>query len=237
MKIFFGAARIVAVLVGLLLGAPAVTAGGFQVSPVLARIQPGQQVATFTLGNAGSQPVTVQVDVMDWRQDTDGDHFVPSVSVVVAPRVLTLPPGEDRLVRVALRSKPVGEVAFRVHFREVPPPAQPGFVGVRTLVSQNVPLMFLAAGAAAPQWKVILSGGQLTLSASNAGERYFRSGAIEVADDRGAILARRDGSLHLLSGSTGRWPLLTHARISRGDTVRLRFPADPELAEISLIVE
>src|SRR5690606_23516517 len=135
-------------------------------------------------------------------QDTEGEHFALSTAVVVAPRVLTLPPGEDRLVRVALREKPMGEVPFRVHFREVPPPVQPGFVGVRTLVNQNVPLIFLAAGDSDPQWRVVLTGDQLTLSATNSGERYFRSGAIELADARGAVLARRDGSLHLLSGSS-----------------------------------
>lgn len=99
---------------------PAVVAGGFQVSPTIVELAPGGKTASYQLHNRGTEPVSVQVDVMAWSQDGT-EKLVAATDVVVAPRIATLAPGKSQLVRIALRAPAPTGRAYRVKLREVPP--------------------------------------------------------------------------------------------------------------------
>ncbi|MDB6163599.1 MAG: hypothetical protein JWL98_1031 [Xanthomonadaceae bacterium] len=227
------------VLLALAICSPAVFAGGFQVSPTIAEVPAGTKVASFELRNTGSDATTVQVDVLAWDQsDQAGDSLVPANDIIVVPRVATLEPDGGQLVRIALRHPATGEQSYRVRLREVPPPPPPGFMGVRTLIEQVVPLFFVAAGEPKVAWHATLSDkGELLLGAANSGPHYLRIVDIQLVDQRGAILADHHGPGYVLAGHAMRWPLVTHARLARGDLLSLQFKRDGSLQSVPLAVE
>lgn len=226
--------------VGLALLAPAALAAGFQVSPTIAEVAPGIRVASFELRNPGEETLTIQVDALDWTQSAEGgDALAPARDVVIVPRLATLSPRGSQLVRIAVQGEVARERAYRLRLREVPPPPPPGFMGVRTLVEQLVPVFFqTAATADAVEWRVLPgAAGELLLAARNAGGRHLRLSGLRLVDPRGAVLAERGGPGYVLAGQSTQWPLDTHARPARGDAVRLEFLSHGEARSIPLRVE
>lgn len=223
----------------LALVAPAVMATGFQVAPTLAEIAPGTRVASFELRNPGAQAVTIQVDALDWTQGAPGgDQLTPARDVVVVPRIATLAPGASQLVRVAVQGDTTHERAYRLRLREVPPPPPPGFMGVRTLVEQLVPVFFQTDTTDAVQWQARLQAdGSMQLVAHNSGGRHLPLSGIRLLDARGAVLAERKGPGYVLAGQSAQWPLDTHAHLARGDSLRLEFASHGSPRTIALQVE
>lgn len=219
--------------------APAVMATGFQIAPTIAEVATGTRVASFELRNPGDAAVTVQVDALDWTQSVgSSDQLKPARDVVVVPRIATLSPHASQLVRVALQGENEHERAYRLRLREVPPPPPPGFMGVRTLVEQLVPVFFQTNATDAVEWHARLQPtGSVLLVAHNAGGRHLPLSGIRLVDERGAILAERKGPGYVLAGQSTQWPLETHAHLSHGDTLRLEFLTHGSTQAIALHVE
>lgn len=213
-------------------------AGGFQVSPTIARVPSGESVTTFELANRGREPVTVQSDVLSWTQEGGQSHTAPAQDVLVAPRLVTIPPGGSQLVRIAVRTPDAtGERAYRVHFREVPAPAPEGFIGLRTLITHDVPVFFLAAGSADVSWRAVLGDdGGLTVSAANQGTRHLRLSAIEVSAGGRSVTNAR-GPRYVLARSGMSWQLAAGTDLERGDRVQLSAVHDRGVQNVSLVVE
>jgi fimbrial chaperone protein len=216
----------------------AAQAGGFQVSPTIARIASGEKVATFELGNRGSEPVTVQSDVLSWTQEGGQDRTVPALQVLVAPRVVTIPPGGSQLVRIAVRTIDANaEQAYRVRFREVPAPVPEGFVGLRTLITHDVPVFFLAAGTPDVAWRAVLDeNGVLIVSAANRGTRHLRLSALEVESQQRPVI-RSQGPRYVLARSAVAWPVARSTDLQRGDRIQLRAVHDRGAQDVPLVIE
>jgi fimbrial chaperone protein len=214
-------------------------AGGFQVAPTIAEVAPGTHVASLELRNNGDQPVTVQVDALAWSQSAAaGDRLDPATGVVVVPRIATLAPHASQLVRVAVQGDSAQERAYRLRMREVPPPPPPGFMGVRTLVEQLVPVFFQTEGSDTVDWTLhTQQSGALTLAATNSGTRHLALANVRVVDAHGAVLAERKGPGYVLAGQSVQWSLDAHARPRHGDAVRLEFLSHGAPQAVPLHVE
>jgi fimbrial chaperone protein len=215
------------------------SAGSFRISPTLSEVAPGQTVATFTLANAGSERVSVQVDALDWTQSATGERREPSSDVAVVPRIVTLAPGATQMVRVALRSERDRERAFRVRFRELPGAVPDGFVGVRTTLHIDVPLFFHAArGEAQVDWALQRSAdGGLHLHAANGGARFLQAAALRLEDGRGALLATGPSPAYVLAGQRMQWPLAAKATLAVGEPVMLVYEQRGKRVTLPLAVE
>jgi len=210
-------------------------------APIYGEVAPGQSVLTYTITNTGDAPVTLQIDAEAWQQDAArGDFQAPTTALVVVPRMLTVAPGERRPARVALRDRERDqEVAFRVTVTEVPPAPEPGATRLRTVIAQNVPLVFTVSGQPGPlAWQARLQpDGQLHLQATNQGERFLRVVNIGIVDPRGAVLGKRDGGAYILAGQSTGWVLPTPARLQKGSTARLQYDVDGKRVEVPLSIE
>jgi fimbrial chaperone protein len=215
-------------------------AGTFQLMPVYGEAKPDESVLTYTLTNHGGEPITLQADARRWEQDAGtGDREESTGDLVIVPRIVSIPPGESRALRVALRDRARrSERAFRFIVQEVPRPPPAGFVGMQAVVAQNVPLVFTVAGQPRSlEWRPHLQAdGSIRLVASNPGPRFVRVVDIRLVDARGALLARREGGAYVLAGKATSWPLTTHAVLSRGDVVRLRFEQGGRQQEVPVTV-
>ena len=82
-------------------------AGEYSVSPLRIDLDRDGRSGVVTLANSGASPIDFQVSVLEWTQDAGGqDRYTPTGDVVFFPRILTIGPGESRVVRVGIQSLP-----------------------------------------------------------------------------------------------------------------------------------
>ena len=200
-------------------------AAGFEVSPTRSHVLAPDRVADFELLNSSAEPVTVQIDVYAWQQDRHEERLTAANGLMVMPRIASIAPGGGQLVRIALTEPTtLPESAFRVHFREVPPPLPAGFVGVRTTVKMDVPVFFQTDPLAQPalDWRVVRSpAGQLVLLGRNHGTRHAAFNGARVTTPEGTLLADMSGPRYVLPATEREWPLRTLTLPEAESTVRL----------------
>ena len=108
----------------MLLGSgPSAWASDFYVHPI--RIVLGAQTPSvlLTIQNTASDPLRFQLNVFTWEQTPAGELILaPTRDIIFFPKLLTLAPGEQRIVRVgtAAPASPV-EKAYRLFVEELPP--------------------------------------------------------------------------------------------------------------------
>lgn len=202
------------------------TAIALEIQPVLAEVAANANTASFELRNPRSTELRLQVDTLEWSQDGTTEHTAPTGDLVVVPRLVTLAPGGSQRVRVALRggSPRAAEQAFRVRLRELPPPPEPGFMGLLTRLEVTVPLFFLADGATPsdPAFRAFrLPDGGIAVAVENAGGRYFSFSSMRLVQADGALLAESRGPHYVLAGSGRHWQPDTHSVPAAGTPLRL----------------
>ncbi len=162
----------------ILLAAPA-RASQFTVNPTRVELSSRTASSVVSVRNDGKAPIRIQVKAHAWTQTLDGVvQLDPTDDVVVFPTLLTLEPGEERRLRVAVAAKP-GDVerTYRIFLEELPPPKnEPDAVnGVQVLTRVGIPI-FLAPVKASSQATVSdvgLTRDGLHFQVDNQGNTHF----------------------------------------------------------------
>lgn len=125
---------------------PAASATTFTVDPVQISLSASKKSALLTLQNTSQETLRFQLSLFTWDQDPQGQmHLGPSSEVVFFPSLVSLPPGESRVVRVGTSASPAAtEKAYRIFVEELPPIEKPGGhgreAGVRILTKMGIPI-------------------------------------------------------------------------------------------------
>lgn len=185
--------------------APALQAGNFSVSPVRVNLSPRAPVAALTLSNAGDAPLTVQATTVAWRQQGGQDQYASTDELIVSPPLFEVPPHASQIIRVGLRGPMPsdGERDYRLLLREIPPPPEPGFVGVQVALQMNLPVFVQPAVAAAPKlnWSAQAEGHKVVLRMANQGNAHVQLTGLRVALEGSQVVYDKPLSLYLLPGS------------------------------------
>ncbi len=169
----------------LLAGAERVRAAEVQVGPVLVTLSPTTRSAVVAVRNQGKESVRFELQVKAWSQGATGEmDLSPTDEITAYPPVLTVPPGEERNLRVGAVA-PFGAVerAYRLVVQELAPPETPEAVPqVRMLTRMLIPV-FLAS--VKPVEKAVLSApsvraGQVTFRLANEGSVHVRPDAVKL---------------------------------------------------------
>jgi fimbrial chaperone protein len=187
-----------------LLARPA-QAGSLSVAPTRLQLDPRAPSGALKLRNADSGPALLQVDTYEWLDSTAVEAMQPTRELVALPAVVELPPGEERLIRVALRAPAelTRERCFRVILAEVPQArGAPG--GVRFALGFSVPV-FLTPPGAAPQPRWSLEGDRLVLA--NTGTAHVQVRRLELVDRAGRTLVVLEEPAYVLAGKRHAWTL------------------------------
>jgi fimbrial chaperone protein len=176
----------------LALAALPVAAGEYTVSPLRINLDRDAKSAAVTLTNSGSDPMTFQVDVREWTQDAEGrDRYEQTGEVIFFPKILTLQPGEGRVVRVGVQAIPgTVERTFRLFIEPLPVPTkEPLAPGANISINLRFALPIFVkppthAGAGEID-AVALSKGVLTFTLKNTGNEHLRM-------DNGVAVTGRD---------------------------------------------
>lgn len=197
----------------LLLASAVAVAGSFSVSPVRVTITPDRRVVALKVHNTGSEPASVQAELMDWTQRNGEDEFTPSREVLVTPPIFTLPPGEAQVIRVGLRRPPdpERELSYRLFLQELPPPIPENFQGLQVVTRMSLPVFVAPASAeAAPQlrWHVHRgAGGELLVSARNTGNGHAQVTQLRLQPGDGRQYGEGDNA-YVLPGAEHAWSII-----------------------------
>ncbi|KVT10575.1 molecular chaperone [Burkholderia sp. MSMB1078WGS] len=136
-------------------GGTAQAAASVMIWPIDPVIESDQRAAALWLENRDTRPVTLQVRVLGWREESGGDVYTEDQNRVVgSPPMATVPPGKRQLIRLTrlAESAPGTEDAYRVLIDEIPQPddnaSQPGqtHLGVKFQMHYSIPLFVYGKG-------------------------------------------------------------------------------------------
>jgi fimbrial chaperone protein len=125
-------------------GASSAAAADFTVNPIQIFLSSQNPSAILTVQNTSTEPLRFQLNAFNWTQDAAGQMVLtPTTEVIFFPRLLSLVPGEQRIVRVGA-SVPQGPVerTYRIFVEELPPAfTQSAPAGqVRVLARMGIPI-------------------------------------------------------------------------------------------------
>lgn len=190
-------------------------AGSFQVMPpkVTMDFKKGAK-ASLTVTNKGEEKVAVQVDVVEWTQDPNGNEvYKPTKDIAFFPKIFSLEPNKDAIVRLGWPGKqPEGEKTYRVFLRELPV-SKPGQTAVRTAIQITLPVFIPGmkeTKTPAEIEKTELVNGTLIVKVKNSGNTHIMASKIKAVglDESGEEAFRKEiTGWYVLSGISRVFPV------------------------------
>lgn len=122
-------------------------AGTFKVIPIKVYLEDNQKTQTLTLRNESEDPVTLQLEAMEWSQDQTGqDLYVPTKALVMFPKIVTIKAGAEQLIRLGYQGPPATnqERTYRVYMTELPI-SKPGESTLKMVMRLGVPVFITPA--------------------------------------------------------------------------------------------
>jgi len=192
--------------------APLARAGEFSVNPLRVALDQRNKAAEVVIRNDDATPLRMQVQAMGWSQDGEGrDRYEPAEGLLYFPRVLEIPPGESRTVRVGVRAAPVTrEEAYRLFLEEMPPPNAPtaaSGASLRVFLRVGVAVFVGPASrsTAAETVELGVQRGTVRWSVRNTGSVHVRADRFELvgyASDGSRLFAHEIPDRYVLAGVT-----------------------------------
>ena len=198
-------------LVALLLAVvvvPAASAGQFGVSPIRVDLDRNSKSGAITVSNdEDADSLRVQMRLFEWTQDAEGkDVYQESQDLVYFPRLMVLEKGQQKLVRIGLRTPAITqEKTYRLFVEELPSPPTPGSVtGSRVAIAVRfgVPVYLKPAKEEirAEIVKLDVSKGVLHVGVRNTGNTHFTIKTVTATS--GKSFSREMAGWYLLAGVT-----------------------------------
>lgn len=189
-------------------------AGQFAVQPTRLELGPLHRSGALVIRNEASAPLSFQVTGVAWTQDENGqEQYTDTTDIVYFPRLLTVAPGQDAVIRVGLRKAPEAlEKTYRVFIQELAPAEKSTEPGARIRVVMRFGAPVFVKPVREHQQLTLLgmdiTGGQARWEVRNDGTAHeaFRAIALRGLDAQGAEVFRHDLSGHyLLAGDMRRF--------------------------------
>ena len=191
-------------------------ASTFTVNPVQVYLTPKGRSVLLTLRNVSAESLRFQLDVFGWEQNSHGEmELQPTRDIVFFPALLTLGPGEERIIRVGAAT-PAGaaEKTYRIFVEELPPSSAaalpPGHVRVLTKVGIPIFVEPTKSTSSGRIQDAALRAGQLSFAVRNTGTVHFVVQSIKLIGYGAAGERVLEGALegwYVLPGGTRRYDL------------------------------
>jgi fimbrial chaperone protein len=204
------------------------------VNPVVVELGARQRAAavSITLSEKAKAPMRLQAEVLEWRQDLQGqDITTPNSDLLIAPPIAELRPGQTQVFRVALRGpRPAPEeLAYRLILEDIAEPSASASVGPGMAVSfrmrYDLPVMVAPVGkiinalhwkpcpseeivpapATTVQGKPSIPGSQACVRILNAGNRRVKVKALTLIGNGWQQSLPLKESVNVLVGAEREW--------------------------------
>ena len=204
------------VLFGVAMVPDLLDAAQFTVSPTRILLSRRTASALLTVRNEGAAPVRLQVKTHAWSQALDGHVELETTDeVIVFPTLVTIGPGEERKLRVAVTAAPGAvEKTFRVFLEELPAKsaeAAPG-AAVQMLTRISIPV-FLQPPVPASHARLDrlrFEAGTVKFQINNVGNTHFVPDTIRVhglSPSSETILDQSTEGWYILAGGVRQYEL------------------------------
>lgn len=192
------------------------------ISPVVVLFGPRQKIATvrITLSDQASRPMRLQAQLLQWRQDLHGNAVTqPSEDLIVTPRIAELQPGQQQVLRVALRgSLPAeSEMAYRLVLEDVGelPRVELEGASVSIRMAYDLPVMVPPRGPVVTglRWRPCPAGpapgavSAVCVQLANAGNRHVKVQSITIAGEGWQESLKLKEAEAVLSGTERQWTI------------------------------
>ena len=156
----------------------------FTIIPTTVTLTAQKTTELVTIHNTGARQTRLQATAYDWAQKPDGRFILtPTDDVVLYPPLITVEPGQDRIVRIGA-GVPIGaaERVFRLVIEELPAPPEPrtqGQTGVQSkvlvLTRMSMPVFLLppAIETGSDLGAAAIQNGRLTFRIKNDGNTHL----------------------------------------------------------------
>ncbi len=196
-------------LLWIALAATEAGAADFTVNPIQIFLSAQTRSAILTVQNTSTEPLRFQLNAFAWAQDATGQmQLSPTTEVIFCPRLLSLAPNEQRIVRVGTSVQPGPvERTYRIFVEELPPSTQQGAPPgqVRVLARMGIPI-FVEARAGRAELRLgppSVQAGRVVFELHNAGTKHVVPVDIRVRglDASGAtVWERPQDAWYVLAG-------------------------------------
>jgi fimbrial chaperone protein len=226
-------------------GVSVVSAANIGVNPVRVTLSENQKMGTLTVRNGGTEPMSMQLEVLNWSQEEGNGVFTPTRELIVNPPIFTIPAGGSQLIRVGLRRAPDAqrELTYRIFLQELPPPPSPDFQGAKMLMRVSLPVFVLPKVTAKPvlRWHAVrTSDGALKISLTNNGNAHIQIANFSLSLPGSAQpWITQQTSNYVLIGQSFDWILPANADYSipkSGATIQLFAQTDAGDIEAEVLV-
>jgi fimbrial chaperone protein len=200
------------------------SAASLEVAPTTVILAKDSGAGLLYVNNDGDEPITVQIQPLDWSQSENGDRLQESGALMASPAIVAIPAGGKQTVRLLLSggdSAPL-ERSFRLLVSELPDPLHNPAGHVQVLTQFSVPV-FAPDGATGPslEWNAVLTNGKLHVTASNHGGSHSKLQDLKFVLPRvGASPLPANGLNYILEASSRNWDLPCSS-CAHGDTLRI----------------
>jgi fimbrial chaperone protein len=179
-------------------------AGQFGVSPIRIDLDRSARSGAITVSNdEQADPLRVQLRLFEWTQDAEGkDNYRENEDLLYFPRLMTLDKGEQKLVRVGLRTpSPEREKSYRLFIEELPDPPTPGGSRVAIAVRFGVPIFLkpVQEEVRGEIEKLAMEKGVLRVGVRNSGNVHFTIKSITATS--GEAFSKEMPGWYLLAGA------------------------------------
>lgn len=207
-----------------------VLANSLMIWPVRPVIESNADATSVWLENRSTEPLTLQVRVLDWNHGVEGPTYALQTAVISSPPLVILAPHERQLVRVYNRQPvmPGQEKSWRILIDELPSDqARHDTSGVNFQIRYSLPLFAYGPGAINPtnvpapvlhdlvsenvNWSVQRSPDETNLLITNKSSFNWRIDTVTIHPDEGDRLVVGEGMQgYLLPSSTRQWKIPAH---------------------------
>jgi len=187
-------------------------AGEWRVTPIRLFFERGARSGIVAVQNDGDAPMNFQVKAMEWTQDAEGlDRYSETKELVFFPKLLVVPPKEERVIRVGIKAMAgAREKTYRLFVEEMSPPRKDDGSGgamVAVNVRFAVPLFVgpVKEEPGAQLLKAELGKGTLNVTLRNTGNVHFRLVSLLVRGRNAKgeeTFSRTVDGWYLLNGTT-----------------------------------
>ncbi|WP_309679280.1 fimbria/pilus periplasmic chaperone [Polaromonas sp.] len=214
-----------------------VLAGEFSVNPI--RLELGASVRSSVIGvkNEDKQKLSFQLQAMEWTQDAAGkDQYAETQDLVFFPKILSIEPGEEGLIRVGAKTAVVAaEKTYRLFIEELPGTTrapQGSGAQINVLIRFGAPI-FVTPPKPRDSLDIesfILTKGVVTIAARNTGNRHQLVQGINLKGTDSAgneVYALTLADRYLLAGSARSYTTpISAAQCAKVSSLALEFQTD-----------
>jgi len=159
--------------------------GTWRVIPIRPEFDQQSRSGVVTITNDSDEKISFSIDAREWTQTEEGkDQYTETLDLLFFPKVLSIDPHAERVIRVGIKSPAVKkEKSYRLFIKQEVPPEERSGTTVAIAIRFGVPifskpLVEEVKGAIA---QTMIQQGALKIDLKNTGNVHFRVAKIHLS--------------------------------------------------------